>query len=155
MCSGIQFLCELSTVIYTSVAILHWWFCATVKYPYGITRCRKFFNEKELTHEMQLTSVCLFMVRICPSVCLVVTRGYSGRIWSVAGVFCFHIPFLQAVCSRSVYMDLWWHAAWRQFRYQQGYCLTWYCCSLRTRGIFANGAGALRMPAILNPYPHE
>ncbi len=24
------------------------------------------------------TTVCLFMVRICPSVCLVMTRGYSG-----------------------------------------------------------------------------
>ena len=122
----IQILCGHSTVIDTSITILHWWFCATVKYSYDITRgagmasethqcyaaihwmrlcvlrcgnhmrsarwntivcrpvySRKFFNEKELIHEMQSysaapTSVCLFMIRICPSVCLVVTRGYSG-----------------------------------------------------------------------------
>ena len=44
-------------------------------------------------------------------------------IWSVAGLFCFHIPILRVMCSSSVYMDLFWHTALRQFRKQQGYCL--------------------------------
>ncbi len=46
----------------------------------------------------------------------------SGRdtwlfwIWSVAGLFCFRISFLRVMCSRSVYKNLCWHAALRQFR---------------------------------------
>ncbi len=34
----IQFPCEHFTVIYTFIAILHWGFCATAKYPDGIAR---------------------------------------------------------------------------------------------------------------------
>ena len=57
----------------------------------------------------------LFMVRICPSV-MSGRDTWLFRIWSAAGVFCFHIPFLQAMCRRWVYMDLWWHTALQQFR---------------------------------------
>ncbi len=162
----IQFLCGHSTVIYTSITILHWWFCATVKYSYGITRgggmvsethqcyapihsmrlcvlrcgshmrsarrnttvcrpvylcSRKFFNEKELTHEMQLILLRLraFVYswsEFAHKGCLPGRDTCLFRIWSVAGVFCFHIPFLQVMCRRSVYMDLWWYAALPQFR---------------------------------------
>ena len=158
----IQFLCGHSTVIYTSITILHWWFCATVKYPYGITRGGRMVSETHQCyapiHSMRLcvlrcgnhmrparwnTTVCRPVCHavpensstkkswytICSLFCCAYKRLFihvpnlpfclSGRdtllfrIWSVAGVFRFHIPFLQAMCSRSMYMDLWWYAALR------------------------------------------
>ncbi len=39
---------------------------------------RKRVDTRDAAYSAAPTSVCLFMVRICPSVCLVVTRGYSG-----------------------------------------------------------------------------
>ena len=174
----------ITTVIYTSITILHWWFCATVKYSYGITGGGGMVSETQQCyapiHSMRLcvlrrgnhmrsvrwnTTVCRPLYHgvpensstkkrwhtRCSLFCWANERMFihgpnmptclSGRdtwlfwIWSVAGLFCFHIPFLQAMCSRSVYMDVWWHAALRQFRYQQGYCLillfvtyTWHFC---------------------------
>ncbi len=39
---------------------------------------RKRVDPRDTAYSAAPTSVCLFVVRICPSVCLVVTRGYSG-----------------------------------------------------------------------------
>ncbi len=148
---AIQFLCGHSTVIYMSITILHWWFCTTVKYPYGITSGGVWYQKRtNATHPFTRCGfVCFAVETVCDRhtetpVCRPVYHGVpenssTKKSWhSVAGVFCFHIPFLQAMCSRSVYRDLWWHAALRQFRYQQGYCLillfitytyyTWHFC---------------------------
>ncbi len=50
--------------------------------------------------------------------CLSGGDTWLSWIWSVTGVFCFHIPFLQAIYRRLVYMDMCWHAALRQCRQQ-------------------------------------
>ena len=54
----IQFLCERSTVIYTSIAILHWWFCESAKYPDSIARGGDMVSETHQCyapiHSMQL-----------------------------------------------------------------------------------------------------
>ncbi len=39
---------------------------------------RKRVDTRDAAYSAAPTSVFLFMVQICPSVCLVVTRGYSG-----------------------------------------------------------------------------
>ncbi len=149
----IQFLCEHSTVIYTSIVILHWGFCATATYPDGVARCGGMVSETHQCyapiHSMRLCVLCcgndMRTVRWNTTVCRPVYYGVpdnsstkeswhtryslfcctyvyermfmhgpnmpislSGRdaclaclvrIWSVAGVFCFHIPFLQVMCN--------------------------------------------------------
>ncbi len=190
-------------MIYTSIAILHWWFCATAKYPDGIARggammsethrnatrpftgcgfvcfaveticdryaettrsvdhCTMVFQKilqrkrgdtRDAGYTAGPTSVCFFIVRICLTVCLVVTHGYSGSDRS-------------PIYSLSIYPSYGWCAAdqctWtcvdRQLCDNSGSSkvIAYCCCSLRTRDIFANGVDALRMPAILNPYPDE
>ena len=49
-------------------------------------------------------------------ICLSGGDTWLSRIRSVVSVFCFHIPFLQAIYGRSVCMDLCCHAALRQCR---------------------------------------
>ena len=93
------------------------------------------------------SSICLFMVRMCPPVCLVMTRGYSGcdrsPVYSVS-----IYPFYRR-CAADQCGDV------QLYDNSGSNEVIAYCCSLRTRCIFANGVGALRMLAILNPYPDE
>ena len=51
---GIQFLFEHSTVIYTSIAILHWGFCATAKYPDGVARGGVWYQFAPMLHAHSL-----------------------------------------------------------------------------------------------------
>ncbi len=97
-------------------------------------------------------SVCLFMVRICPPVCLVVTRGYSG--YDRSPVYSVSIYPFYGWCAAD---QCTWTCVDRQLydKSSSSKVIACCCCSLRTRGIFANGVGALHMPAILNPYPDE
>ena len=152
----IQFLCGHSTVNYTSITILHWWICATVKYSYAITggwgycvrntpilrahsldaafvlrcvnhmrsaswnttACRPVYHGVPKNYYTRCSLFCcaydrLFIHGSNLPICLSGHDTWLFRIRSAAGVFYFHIPFLQAMCSRSVYMDLWWYAALR------------------------------------------
>ncbi len=197
----IQFQCEHSTVIYTSIAILHWWFCATTKYPDGIARggrmvsethqcyapihsirlcvvrcgnhmpsarwnttvCRQVYlgvPEKSLTKRVDTqdavhctapTSVCLFIVRICPFV------------WS------WHVVIPDLIGRRFILFPYTLSTGDVQQISVHGRVVTCNFTTIpvparlllnivvryKTLGIFATGIGALCMPAILNPYPDE
>ncbi len=147
----IQFLCEHSTVIWTSVTIRHWGFCAIAKYPDGIARCESMASETHKCYApIHSTRLCVLRCENhmrsarwnsmvcrplyhgvsensstkrswytrCSLFCCAYTRMLihgskmplclSGRdtwlfrIRSVVGVFSFHIPFLQGMCSGSV-----------------------------------------------------
>ncbi len=153
-----QFFCEYSTVIYTSIAILNWEFsanwkvsrrhrtsgggypriteccapihalqpcCASLWIPYAVSTLQNSLTkplENSLTKPNWHTRCTFFccayerMVIHGPNIPIRLSGGdtWLFRIRSVVSVFCFHIPFLQAIYSRSVCMDLCWHTALRQ-----------------------------------------
>ncbi len=96
-------------------------------------------NEKELTHERQF---------ILPTSVWFI-HGPKMPTFLSGGVFCFHMPYLQAMQMTADQCT--WICDDMQLYDNSGSSkdITYCCCPLRTRGIFANGVGALRMPAFL------
>ena len=143
----IQFPCKHSTVIYTSIAILHSWFCKNARYPDGFARGGGMVSETHQCyapiHSMRLCglrcgkhmqSVC-WNTMVCIPVYHGVPENYSTkkltqemqfillrlrayvyswskyvhpfvwswhvvvRIWSITGVFCFHIYHFYRPCA--------------------------------------------------------